>query len=77
MKYNIKKKIWKPGGRVKEKFGLGIRVKKPRKKIKRIFYEMSLILLLKSLGGAVGFYKSMTLFILTGLCEMCCDDLNN
>jgi hypothetical protein len=61
MEYNIKKKILKPGGRVKQKFGLGIRVKKPRKKIKRIFYEMSLILLLKSLGGAVGFYKSMTL----------------
>jgi hypothetical protein len=74
MKYNIKKKIWKPGGHEKQKYDLGT-----RKKIKRIFYEMSLILLLKSLGGAVGFYKSMTLlsYYTTGLCEMCCDDLNN
>jgi hypothetical protein len=34
---NIKKKNWKPGGREKQKFGLGIRVKKQEKRSKGFF----------------------------------------
>jgi hypothetical protein len=37
MKYNIKKKIWKPGGHEKQKYGLGIRVKKQEKRSKGFF----------------------------------------